>query len=98
MPPNMVRRFIEKANLNANYLFAVLTYGARKCNSVEICSDITRRYGKNFDYVTTIMMVDNWLPNFDMNEQMKMDKHIPENLEHLQDDINTRKQWHEPVT
>ena len=26
-------------------------------------------------------MVDNWLPNFDMAEQMKIDKHIPEQIE-----------------
>ncbi len=24
-----------------------------------------------FDYITTMIMVDNWLPNFDMNEQIK---------------------------
>ena len=27
-----------------------------------------------------MIMVDNWLPNFDMNEQIKIDKHIPESL------------------
>ena len=43
-------------------------------------------------------MVDNWLPNFDMNEQMKMDKHIPENLAKINKDINARRRWHEPVS
>ena len=38
--------------------------------------------GYHFDYINTLMMVDNWLPNFDMNEQIKMDKHIPEHLAH----------------
>ena len=32
MPPNMVREFIKKARLKAAYKFAVLTYGARKCD------------------------------------------------------------------
>lgn len=27
--------------------------------------------GMPFDYITTMIMVDNWLPNFDMNEQIK---------------------------
>ena len=98
MPPNMVRRFIEKAKLNADYLFAVLTYGARKCNAVEIWDDISRKAGKNFDYIGTIVMVDNWLPNFDMNEQIKMDKHIPENLAKITADISKQKHWKEPVT
>lgn len=36
MPPNMVRRFLEKAKLKADYKYAVLTYGNRKCNAVEM--------------------------------------------------------------
>lgn len=98
MPPNMVRRFIQRANLKADYLFAVLTYGARKCNAVEIWEDISSHAGKKFDYISTIVMVDNWLPNFDMNEQVMIDKHIPENLQMITEDLASRKQWHEPVT
>lgn len=98
MPPYMVRQFVKKAKLKADYKFAVLTYGARKCNSVEIWDDISRKAGNAFDYIGTLMMVDNWLPNFDMNEQVKMDKHIPENLEKITADVNARKSWHEPVT
>ena len=98
MPPNMVREFIKKANLKADYKFAVLTYGARKCDAVEIWDRISRAAGNVFDYIGTIVMVDNWLPNFDMNEQMKMDKHIPENLQKIKGDIREQKHWHEPVT
>lgn len=98
MPPNMVRRFIQKAELKARYKFAVLTYGARKCDAVEIWNEVSRKAGNAFDYIGTIVMVDNWLPNFDMNEQMKMDKHIPENLQKITADINGHRHWHEPVT
>lgn len=98
MPPYMVRQFIGKAKLNADYKFAVLTYGARKCDAVEIWNRISHKAGNRFDYIGTIMMVDNWLPNFDMNEQIKMDKHIPENLAKITADIDSRKHWHEPVT
>lgn len=98
MPPNMVRQFIKKARLKAGYKFAVLTYGNRKCNAVEIWDDITRKAGTPFDYINTLIMVDNWLPNFDMNEQIMIDKHIPENLAKIEADIAGRKHWHEPVT
>ncbi|CCY37643.1 putative uncharacterized protein [Tannerella sp. CAG:118] len=98
MPPYMVRQFIQTAKLKADYKFAVLTYGARKCNSVEIWDEISQRGGHVFDYIGTIVMVDNWLPNFDMNEQMKMDKRIPENLQKITADISGRRRWHEPVT
>lgn len=98
MPPNMVRQFIKKAKLKADYKFAVLTYGNRKCNAVEIWDDISRKAGVPFDYINTLIMVDNWLPNFDMNEQVLIDKHIPENLEKISADIAARKHWLEPVT
>lgn len=98
MPPNMVRQFIKKAKLKADYKFAVLTYGNGKCNAVEIWDDISRQAGVAFDYINTLIMVDNWLPNFDMNEQILIDKHIPENLDRIIGDISSRKHWHEPVT
>lgn len=98
MPPYMVREFIKKAQLKAEYKFAVLTYGMRKCNAVEIWDGISRKAGNVFDYIGTIIMVDNWLPNFDMNEQMKIDKHIPENLAKITTDLSNRRRWHEPVT
>lgn len=98
MPPNMVRQFIKKAKLKADYKYAVLTYGNRKCNAVEIWDDISRQSGVPFDYISTLIMVDNWLPNFDMNEQILIDKHIPENLAKISADIAARKHWHEPVS
>ena len=98
MPPYMVRQFILQVQLRAGYKFAVLTYGARKCDAVEIWDRISRKAGNAFDYIATIVMVDNWLPNFDMNEQIKMDKHIPENLQKITADINGQRHWHEPVT
>lgn len=98
MPPNIVRQFIKKARLRADYKYAILTYGNRKCNAVEIWDDISREAGTPFDYINTLIMVDNWLPNFDMNEQMLIDKHIPENLEIISADIAGRKRWHAPVS
>lgn len=97
MPPNMVREFIKKANLKAEYLFAVLTYGNRKASAVEIWDQISREAGTPFHYISTIIMVDNWLPSFDMNEQMQIDKHIPENLQKIKEDLAEQKHWHEPV-
>ena len=98
MPPNMVRQFIKKVRLKAQYKFAVLTYGKRKCSAVEIWDSVSKKAGTAFDYIGTIVMVDNWLPNFGMNEQMKIDKHIPENLAKITSDLASRRHWHEPVT
>lgn len=94
----MVRQYINKTRLKADYKFAILTYGNRKCSAVEIWDGIARRAGNPFDYICTLIMVDNWLPNFDMNEQIKIDKNIPENLQRIAADIAAHRHWHEPVT
>lgn len=98
MPPNMVRNFIKRARLKASYKFAVLTFGNRKCDAVEIWNRISKEAGQGFDYITTMIMVDNWLPNFDMNEQIKIDKGIPQNIKRISADIARKRRWHEPVT
>ena len=45
-------------------------------------------------------MVDNWLPNFDMDDQRARipEKKIGENLERIRADVATRRRWIEPVT
>ena len=98
MPPNMVRRFIQQAKLTADYKFAVLTYGNICANAAELWNEVSRKAGQNFDYIATILMVDNWLPDFDMNEQIKLDKHIPENLSRIKVEIAERKAWVQPST
>lgn len=87
MPPNMVRNFIKQARIKADYKFAVLTYGMLDFNAAELWNGISQKAGTKFDYINTLVMVDNWLPNFDMNEQMKMDKHIPEQVKKIKADL-----------
>lgn len=98
MPPYTVRQYIKQATLKAEYKFAVLTYGSRHGGAAEIWNDISRRAGNPFDYINTMEMVDNWLPNFDMNEQMRMDKHIPQQLSELRTAIDARKHHIQPTT
>ena len=96
--PAIVQDFLAKATLKADYLFAVATYGAAHGSAVELWDEYAKSKGYTFNYITTILMVDNYLPVFDMNEQMAMDKHIPENLERIIGEINQRTNYHEPVT
>lgn len=72
--PQIVQRFLEKATLKAPYLFSIITYGRWACNIVEWWNDFALSHGVRFNYITTILMVDNYLPVFDMAEEMKMDK------------------------
>lgn len=50
------------------------------------------------NYINVIMMADNWLPGFDMNEQKKADKKIEENMAEILADLAAHKNMISEVT
>lgn len=89
--PGMVKEFIRRASLDAGYLFVVLTYGAHHGGAAEIADRFIQSAGKKADYITTIEMVDNFLPAFDMNEQISKDKHVEEHLDQIRADVRAKR-------
>lgn len=98
--PYMVRQFVERAKFDTPYFFLVATYGRRHANGVELAQREMRKAGVEPVYISTLLMVDNWLPNFDMDAERALvpEKRIDENLSRIRADIAARKQWIEPVT
>lgn len=85
--PKMVKEFIQRASFITDYFYIVLTYGALHGGAAELAESYLNSVGKKADYITSIMMVDNFLPNFDMTEQCAIDKKIPENLTRIKADV-----------
>lgn len=100
MMPDMVKMFLERATLDTPYLYFVCTYGNRHASAAELCVEDARAAGLEPAYVTTLLMVDNWLPNFDMDEQRARvpEKRIDENLARIRDDVAVRRRWIKPVS
>lgn len=96
--PEMVRAFLRRAELRTKYLYVVLTYGNRHANAVELAEAALAEAGRKADYIRTLLMVDNFLPAFDMDEQRALDKHVEEQLAAIRADIGARRRWIEPVT
>ena len=90
--PGMVKEFIRRASFETDYLFAVLTYGAHHGGVAEIAGLFFRDAGKKADYITTIEMVDNFLPAFDMEEQMAMDKQVEKHLNEIKARLQAKSQ------
>ncbi len=88
--PQIVRRFIEKASFEAKYVFLLVTYGHRATVSAEWGTAFCARHGLKIDYAENVLMVDNFLPAFDMKAEMAIDKQIPAQLARLRADINAR--------
>lgn len=98
--PQMVQEFIARASFDTPYFYLVPTYGCRHANAAELAQERLRDAGIEPAYISTLLMVDNWLPNFDMDEQRAMEpqKAIDENIARIKADIEARKRWIGPVT
>ncbi|WP_195282386.1 EFR1 family ferrodoxin [Harryflintia acetispora] len=96
--PAMVKEFLQKAVFHTDYFYVVLTYGNRHANAVELADAAIERAGKRADYITTLLMVDNFLPAFDMEEQESLDKRVEEQLASIRSDIWAKKAGRQTVT
>lgn len=99
MPPNMVREFIGRAKLKAEYFFTVFTFGMRPGPVVAIWDEESSKAGYKMDYINVVQLADNWLHHFNMDDQKQLDpeKHIPEHIRQIADDLDRHRHWLRPV-
>ena len=71
--PAMVKEFLKKAEFRTDYFYLVLTYGNIHGGAAELAEQELESDGKSADYINTLKMVDNFLPGFDMKEQIAID-------------------------
>lgn len=96
--PPMVKDFLRKARFHTDYFYMVLTYGNRHGGASELACQLCEECGIQPQYINVVLMVDNWLPGFDMNEQMQMDKKVDEQVSKIAADIQSRRVMISPVT
>ena len=96
--PQMVRDFMKKATFHTDYFYMILTYGNRHGGAAELAEKLCEECGIKASYINVLMMADNWLPSFDMEEQVKIDKKVDENLSVILEDLKARKKMISPVT
>lgn len=78
--PKTVRKFIEKASFETDYFYILLTYGKNDSIASTWSQDFCKQNGIHVDYIQSILMVDNYLPSFDMESEMAEDKHEDEQI------------------
>lgn len=96
--PAMVKDFLRKVQFETDYFYIVLTYGALHGGAAELEEDYPRSISKRADYINSMVMVDNFLPVFDMTEQMQIDKHLGEQISAIKADIAAKKRACQEVT
>lgn len=98
--PDMVKTFLKEASFHTKYFYLVLTYGNIHGGAAELADNYLKTCGLKADYINTIMMVDNYLPAFDMNEQIAIEpeKKVDEHIAVIKEDIDAGKHWKQSVT
>jgi len=93
--PKIVEEFLNKAKLKSNYIFAVASYGSLSRSVASHLLEIGKRNKIEISYINDILMVDNYLPVFDMDKEMKKEpkKNIEQNLEQIIKDIDAEKKY-----
>jgi ferredoxin len=91
--PKMVRRFMEQAKWEADYSFAIGTYGSMSGAAMRNVQRLAAKRENRFDYAESLLMVDNYLPGFDMDSQIAKlpEKQVDENLSGIITAITARK-------
>lgn len=91
--PKIVEEFLNKSNLKSKYIFAIASYGSYSWGTSRHLLEIEKRSGIKFSYYNEILMVDNYLPVFDMNKQLEKEpgKKIEENLSKIIKDIEEKR-------
>ena len=94
--PNIVANFIQHTTLRADYFFAVMTYGNMAAAGLKHLEKIAHQAGIKVDYSNELLMIDNYLPMFKMEEQRNSEavKNIDERLDIIVSDIQQRQQKH----
>ena len=68
--PMMVKDFMEKAKIKTDYFFFIYTYGMGYAEAFTHVAVAAEKAGLPLKYINAIQMVDNYIPFFDMQEEI----------------------------
>jgi len=90
--PKIVQEFISKNTFISDYFFTVMTYGNIASGGLGHMEKICKQSNITFNYTAEILMVDNYLPVFKIEDQLAKEasKKIEENLEMIVQDISQK--------
>lgn len=92
--PKMVCAFLEKAKIETEYFFFVYTYGMADTVARPNAELAARKVGLKLNYSAAIRMVDNYLPGFEMQNQIETagEKKIEAQIEQVCREIARRSE------
>lgn len=94
--PITLREFVERVEIKADYVFLICSYGADgDQNALKIMKDTFDERGIHINYINSVLMVDNFLPLFDMEKERELKDNIDIDgaIDEIKNDILNRKDY-----
>ena len=91
--PSLVKDFIQDSEFEAGYFYLVVTYGMHHGGVAERTQAWLQSIGKAADYVNTIIMHDNALIVFNMDQQrsVEAEKQVDAHIDAIKSDIAAKR-------
>lgn len=89
--PGYTQRFLKNSTFKTPYFYFVLTYGSSPMIAPQFAAEYAKKCGITASYATCILMVDNYLPYFDMDVEMGIDKRVDSQIEKAVGEVKARK-------
>lgn len=91
--PMMVREFMARAKIRTDYFFFIYTYGMGYAEAFSHAELAAEKVGLTLSYIGAVQMADNYLPIFDMQEQIDTlpQKNVEGQIEQICRDVAERK-------
>lgn len=94
--PKTLREYIDKVNIKTDYLFLIASYGSDgDQNALRIMKETLNRRGISVNYTNSVLMIDNFLPVFDMaqEKEIKRDLDVDGQISEIKRDIDERREY-----
>ena len=91
--PMMVKTFLSRAEIKTDYFFFLYTYGMACGEAFAHVKQLCDEKGLKLSYVSSVQMVDNYLPGFEMQNQIDTlpQKDVEGQIARIIRDIEVRK-------
>lgn len=92
--PMMVKDFLTRAQIKTDYFFFIFTYGMSYGEAFAHVKQSCDKAGLKLSYINAIQMVDNYLPGFEMRNQIDTlpQKNVDGQIEKMLQDIEARRE------
>ena len=94
--PDMVGEYLDMVEIESEYIFTICSYGSVEEGAIRALKKCNRilEQKHEINYSNTVLMVDNFLPAFDMKmeKEIKDDEDIDARIKMIREDILERKQ------